>query len=108
MLEKFSRYVVRCHLRLINVDIMRMKSHVFSVGRKGYTGSSKLTSKEYLRISNIPFGRRRICWQLLRTQFQLASMTSMSHYLVYPSRPNSADFIPSYLEIATGAKRSVR
>lgn len=58
MLKKFSRYVVRCHLRLINVDIMRMKSHVFSVGGKGYTGSSKLTSKEYLRISNIPFDRR--------------------------------------------------
>jgi hypothetical protein len=41
--EKLSRYVVRSHLWLINVDIMHMKSHVFSVGGKGYTGMSKPT-----------------------------------------------------------------
>lgn len=81
--------MVRSHLWLINVDIMRMKSHVFSVEGKGYTGMLKITYIE--SIYSAPEHTIRINLStyryLLRTRFQLSSMASMSHSLVYPSGP---------------------
>lgn len=87
-----------------------MRSHVFSVGGKGYTGTSEPTVK--LKSSDIYIkyfcnDLQSIDDYLLPNNFQFSSMAPMPRYSYIPTTSSTADFIPSYLDIATGAERSV-